>query len=402
MSAEISRAVRAAIVSCRLLDTYSDPIESLTTGAVWPGTATEETKMYPLDEGLLYPLQQWWVAAKSVEVGGELLGRTLLEEEVVLYRTQAGEAIALNGRCPHRLYPLVRGTRECDAVRCAYHGFAFGADGRCVDIPTQAHIPASMQVRRYPTREAYGWVWIWMGDPALAADTDLPQPECLAEGWEVVHGHYMHLDARYTLLIDNLFDLSHVAFLHASLLGTEGQRPPGFETPPELREVDGRFQAIRQVRNSPYDGYATLLFGPGQGPIDFDTPSDYHGPGLIVTGARHWLSDAGSGALAVELPDGRRGGSLRNVHAMTPETLHSTHYFSVHARNFRHGDEAFSAMYTEVDHQVRLQDKQALELIEPAARLARLRDEQSGLQDGGGIRVRRLLARQIRAEPQKS
>jgi vanillate O-demethylase monooxygenase subunit len=354
--------------------------------------------MYPLEDELLFPLNQWWVAAQSEEVGSALLGRTLLEQDVVLYRTAAGEAVALHGRCPHRLYPLASSTREGDAVRCAYHGFAFGADGRCVDIPTQPHIPASMQVRRYPTHEAHGWVWIWMGDPALADVANVPAPTCLGTGWEVVHGRYMHLAARYTLLIDNLFDLSHVAFLHASLLGRDGERPPGFQTAPDLRQVDGRFQAIREIRRSPYDGYATLLFGPGEGEIDFDTPSDYYGACLIVTGGCHWLSKPGDGPQAAVLPDGRRGGSLRNVHAVTPETRHSTHYFSVHTRNFRQGDAAFSAMYTEVDYQVRLQDKEALEWVEPAARTARLRDEQSGLQDGGGIRVRRLLAQQIRTE----
>lgn len=354
--------------------------------------------MYPLEEGLLYPRNQWWVAATSAEVGRDLLPRTLLEEEVVLYRTLEGEAVALAARCPHRLYPLARSKLVGDVIECGYHGFTFGQDGRCVLIPTQDKIPASMKVRRYPTAEWMGFVWIWMGDAALADPALLPRPECSTAGWDITVGHTLHIPSRYTLLIDNLFDLSHVAFLHASLLARDGERPPGFDMAPVLGEVNGQFQALREVRNSPYDGYATLLFGPGTGPIDFDTPSDYHGPCLIVTGSRHWLSTPGDGPHAAQLPDGRRGGAMRNLHAITPETRSTTHYFGGFSRNFRVGDAEFSAFYKELDRQVREQDVEALALIEPAAARARLADEQSALQDGGGIRVRRLLAQQIKAE----
>jgi vanillate O-demethylase monooxygenase subunit len=116
--------------------------------------------------------------------------------------------------------------------------------------------------------------------------------------------------------------------------------------PPELGEENGHFQTVRRVRNSPYDGYATLLFGPGTGAIDFDTPSDYHGPAFIVTGGRHWLSSADDGPHAQTLPDGRRGGSMRNLHAVTPETRTTTHYFGGFSRNYRKGDHAFATFYT--------------------------------------------------------
>lgn len=352
--------------------------------------------MYPLEEELTYPRQQWWVAAKSSEVGRELLQRTLLEEDVVFYRTLGGEVVALAARCPHRLYPLAKGKLNGDSIECGYHGFTFGASGRCVHIPTQDKVPESMRVRRYPTAEWMGWVWIWMGDPAQADAALLPKPECAGPGWDIVVGHMQHIKARYTLLIDNLFDLSHVAFVHASLLAPDGQRPAGFDIPPELTEVNGVFRTVRRVQ-MPYEHYATLLFGPGSGPMEVATPSDYHGPALTVTGSQHTLSPDGAGPLASQL-NGLPGGSLRNLHGITPETRTTTHYFSGFSRNFRQDDVAFSRMYVELDRQVREQDVEALALIEPAAARARLADEQSALQDAGGIRVRRLLAQQIKAE----
>lgn len=45
---------------------------------------------------------EWYVAAFAEEVGRELLARTLLGKRVVLYRTLAGQAVALEDRCAHR------------------------------------------------------------------------------------------------------------------------------------------------------------------------------------------------------------------------------------------------------------------------------------------------------------
>lgn len=355
--------------------------------------------MYPLEEGQMFPRQQWWVAAQASEVGRTLLGRTLLEQEVVLYRQANGEPVALAGRCPHRLYPLAQSRLRGDHIACGYHGFVFGSDGQCVHIPTQDKIPASMRVRRYPVAEHLGWIWIWMGDPEQADPALLPQPASAGPGWLFWHGLTTHLKARYTLLLDNLFDLTHVAYVHRSAFQfPEDEDPPGFDAPLALRTEGPDLFANRPLRNVPYDRYATLQFGPGQGTMDLDSPSDYHGPALIVTGTMHTLHDPAAGPLAIRRPDGQRGGALRVFHGVTPETRSTTHYFAAFSRDYRLDDDAFSQQFAQMDRSIRQEDLDALEAIEPAAAVASIADEQSGLQDSAGIRVRRLLSQQIRAE----
>src|ERR1700733_10105608 len=88
-----------------------------------------------------YPLNQWWVAATSDEVGRTLLPRWLLDKPILLYRTESGSAVALDDRCPHRWAPLSSGYLAGDNVVCGYHGFEFGPTGQCVKIPTPASIP---------------------------------------------------------------------------------------------------------------------------------------------------------------------------------------------------------------------------------------------------------------------
>lgn len=138
-------------------------------------------------------------------------------------------------------------------------------------------------------------------------------------GWLFWHGITTHIKARYTLLLDNLFDLTHVAYVHASVFNfPEGEDPPGFDAPLSLRVEGDHLFAARPLCGVPYDDYATLQFGPGQGTMDLDSPSDYHGPALIVTGTVHRLHDEKAGSLAIMHPDGQRGGALRVFHGVTP------------------------------------------------------------------------------------
>lgn len=72
---------------------------------------------------------EWYVAAFAEEVGRELLARTLLGKRVVLYRTLAGQAVALEDRCAHRSFPLSRSRLEGDGIVCGYHGFRYDSQG---------------------------------------------------------------------------------------------------------------------------------------------------------------------------------------------------------------------------------------------------------------------------------
>src|SRR5215475_7110115 len=117
----------------------------------------------------------WYVAAWSHELeAGRLLARTIIDQPLVLYRTNDGEIVALEDRCCHRFAPLSLGRLEGDELRCMYHGLKFAPDGRCVEIPGQKLIPQSAFVRHYPLVVRGSWVWLWMGDAALADPAAIP------------------------------------------------------------------------------------------------------------------------------------------------------------------------------------------------------------------------------------
>ncbi len=108
--------------------------------------------MHPLKVDQPYPYNCWWVAAYSSEVTRDILGQTILGERVIFYRTEAGEAVALAGICPHRSFPLANSWLVGDAVQCGYHGFMFDQQGTCTFVPSQpdAGVPTNSNLRRYP------------------------------------------------------------------------------------------------------------------------------------------------------------------------------------------------------------------------------------------------------------
>lgn len=133
------------------------------------------------------------VAGKALKPG-TLVGKTLLGEPVLLGRTTDGEAFALRDLCPHRGIQLSLGRMrtkgeqmECgpldrDQVECPYHGWRFGADGRCAAVPAisaeQDVDLSKVRVRRYPVRERQGLIWIWMGENAAAPVVgEEPEPD---------------------------------------------------------------------------------------------------------------------------------------------------------------------------------------------------------------------------------
>ncbi len=185
----------------------------------------------------------WYCAGWDYEVhqGREaIVARKIAGERVVLYRTPAGEVIALEDRCPHRQAALSLGQKEGSSLRCMYHGLKFNSDGICEEIPGQSNIPAGTCVRRFPVVEKDNWIWVWMGDQALAD----PALICFAVGpsdpdWNL-RTSQMHIKTNYRREIENLADLSHLAWVHETTVG--GDR--------KFSEMKSRFELTERGVNT--------------------------------------------------------------------------------------------------------------------------------------------------------
>jgi phenylpropionate dioxygenase-like ring-hydroxylating dioxygenase large terminal subunit len=164
----------------------------------------------------------WHPVARSGDVGGAPVRSVLLGVPLVLWRQPGGQVAALVDRCPHRGVPLSDGHVDgAGHVRCAYHLWAFGADGRCVEVPQQPGQPVPGIIAARPVRvtEGAGLVWACLvGEPEQARDRPrFAEVEDL--GWPSYVGTVQDWRAQAARQIENFCDIGHFSVLHVDTFG---------------------------------------------------------------------------------------------------------------------------------------------------------------------------------------
>ena len=346
--------------------------------SAWRAPTTPENRNYPYN--------CWWVGAFSDEVGRALLGRWLLDTPVLFYRAEDGRAVAIEDRCPHRGAPLSLGCLKGDTVQCGYHGFTFDTDGSCVNVPSMKAPLAAARVQAFPVIEQPPFVWVYLGDPDRIDDVPppprLPWTEDAAFG--VIHGR-MDVDANYMLLKENVLDLTHFGYVHATTFKiTDWIDPPTFST-------EGETTSYRQTfTRSPLPPvFAEPLGVPAGTPYDRENYGSFLSPALQIAAVD--LKDPDSGAVT---------GRFRVSHATTPIDTTRMYYFWVAGRDHGTSPEQLAALeaITKVGF---AEDETMIEAIQSTA----LRDprgsaapEVSVKMDTAGIQARRIVQRWMARE----
>jgi phenylpropionate dioxygenase-like ring-hydroxylating dioxygenase large terminal subunit len=183
-----------------------------------------------LADGLRAALAHHWhpvCAASDLPgpVGVRLLGQDLAVARLD-DRTDGGHVVALADRCPHRSTRLSVGVVDGDCVRCAYHGWAFGAEGRCVDIPSMPDgpIPGRAAVDALEATVEHGLVWVRLDG---TVDTSVPACPALADPeMKVLAGEPYTWPVAAPRRVENFVDLAHFAFVHDGSLGRRDRPVP--------------------------------------------------------------------------------------------------------------------------------------------------------------------------------
>ena len=132
----------------------------------------------------------WWAAALSESVDDKRpLAVVCNGEALVLFRNAAGEACALEDRCPHRRVPLALGKVTQKGLQCGYHGWTFdGTTGACNAIPNlraEERVPPRYGARSYRVAEDSGFVHVWLGAGEPGEDA-LPSAGYRPQGGEFI------------------------------------------------------------------------------------------------------------------------------------------------------------------------------------------------------------------------
>ncbi len=332
----------------------------------------------------------WYIAAWADDVTRSApLGRTLLNEPLVLWRTEDGIPVALEDRCCHRHVPLSLGRITGRTLQCGYHGLEFDATGQCVKIPGQARIPPGAHVPAFPAVERHRWIWVWMGDPGRADPGQIPDYRWLdSPDWTAPVGEF-HLKAHYQLLVDNLLDFSHLQFVHRRTIGTDAIA----DIPSSTERCENRLEITRWIMDSPPPPLFDRAYGGFGGNVDRWMNCSYTAPSSVTF-------DIGCALAGTGAPEGDRsqGIEIRSLHGITPETDRTTLYFWGYARNFRLDDDALTELLAKGASATFAEDVEVL--AEQQAMLDR--SGRTGFVDIGGdsagLLARRLVAAQLAAE----
>ncbi len=279
----------------------------------------------------------WYVGAWSHEVSSHaILSRRIIGDRVIFYRTPEGTVAALRDRCSHRFAPLSMGRLEDGQVRCMYHGLKFAPDGRCVEEPGRKSVSPNTSVRSYPTFERYKQVWIWMGDPARADASEIPDCHFQDDPEWASIPDYMHYKADYRLILDNLLDFSHLTFVHENTLGGSASIA---QVRPKIEQVPGGLRLTRWYLNEP--GIAPYL----QGFNTFEGPVDRWHVYELKTAGNVFTMDSGSAPAGTGAPQGTRvpeAMQFRATQIVTPEDEFNSHFFWTYAHHFNIHDLDFT------------------------------------------------------------
>jgi nitrite reductase/ring-hydroxylating ferredoxin subunit len=201
--------------------------------------------------------QFWFPLVPSDEVpgpGSRPLRMKLLGEQLILFRNSEGVIGLVSEFCPHRSASLYFARNESSGLRCVYHGWLIGTDGKCLDMPNEpvgASFKEKVRQPWYPCREVNGTVWTYMGpreEPPPLPDFGLISLPADQKGFRLTVR-----DCNWMQALEGDLDLSHGAYLHSALrenLLAENHLDRYTGERPHMEALDTPYGVAHAVRRS--------------------------------------------------------------------------------------------------------------------------------------------------------
>jgi vanillate O-demethylase monooxygenase subunit len=187
-------------------------------------TSIQEQSINELDEAgearLNRALRHFWHPVILSSEVRDAPQRVVLFDELLVVARMGGNVRCFADLCAHRGAALSRGWLENDELRCAYHGWAYGPDGRCTAIPSRFGkvIPERARLRSFAAREAYGMVWV-----CLEPEPKFELPRCAYfddPRYKVTMGPVYEWRSSAPRRVENFVDFAHFAWVHDGVLGS--------------------------------------------------------------------------------------------------------------------------------------------------------------------------------------
>jgi len=137
----------------------------------------------------------------------------VLGEDLVLFRDRSGRVGLIADHCAHRNASLLYGRVEERGIACAYHGWLYDTEGRCLETPAEpadSKFHLTVRLKAYPVQQFLSLYWAYLG----------PQPAPVIPRYDawVKEGErrvtVRPLDCNWLQMMENSVDPAHLQILH--------------------------------------------------------------------------------------------------------------------------------------------------------------------------------------------
>jgi phenylpropionate dioxygenase-like ring-hydroxylating dioxygenase large terminal subunit len=206
----------------------------------------------------------WFRAAYSAELApGEILPLEFFGREWLLYRTESGLARVIDPYCAHLGAHLGHGGEVLgERIRCPFHHWEYGPDGRCEKIPYAKRIPTRARLHSHEVVEKNGLIFFYHDRDGGSPSFELPDlPEIGDPAWTVPDVMHWKVRASWLDMNENCVDQAHFKFIHGTLT-----------IPPTSARAEGSLHIAESI--------FTMKMPGGEGQAKLVTLD--HGPGFQV------------------------------------------------------------------------------------------------------------------------
>jgi phenylpropionate dioxygenase-like ring-hydroxylating dioxygenase large terminal subunit len=171
----------------------------------------------------------WQLVGRADQVArpGDFFTARIADEEVLVVRGGDEKLRALSNVCRHRAGPVASGAGCARALRCGYHGWTYGLDGRLLATPEFEGVENfHREDVRLPEFSAATWIGLVFanlesGAPALSSTLD-DLPGRLEENglgsMRFAFRREWTLDCNWKVYVDNYLEGYHIPVVHPGLM----------------------------------------------------------------------------------------------------------------------------------------------------------------------------------------
>jgi 3-ketosteroid 9alpha-monooxygenase subunit A len=165
-----------------------------------------------------YPTGWFQVAYSDDLPPGAVRPLRYFGRDLVLFRTESGEAKLLDAHCPHLGAHLGHGGKvKGDCIECPFHAWKFDGAGACREIPYAKKIPPRAQMGTWLLREVNGLLMTWFDATGAPPSFEIPTlPEFGHDEWTPYEKRSWKIRTHNQEMAENSVDSAHFLYLHGT------------------------------------------------------------------------------------------------------------------------------------------------------------------------------------------